>query len=97
MIIEKWIDDVFVWSSENGSIKLEIPAGWNTPRRYNVNRDSKLTIWKKKHHKELSEFKKLTGDKLTQKKWREDQQIEMDRVKKLKMDILFVMLSVWVK
>lgn len=95
MIIEKWIDDVFIWSSENGNLTLEIPSGWITPRRYNINRDSNLTKWKKLHHKDLEDLKKLSGNEKTLKNWREDQQKIMSETKKLKMDLLFVLVSVW--
>lgn len=70
MVIEKWLDGVFIWSSENGNITIEIPFGWFTPKKNGGKGDSPLTEWKRKHHKELVEFKKLTGDKFTLKKWR---------------------------
>lgn len=95
MIIGKWIDDVFVHSSENGNLTLEVPMGWYTPRRRNINKDSNLTKWKKRHHKELEHLKKLTGNDETLKNWRADQQKIIAEKKKSKMDILFVLLSVW--
>jgi len=99
LIIGKWIDDVFVCSSENGNVTLEVPVGWITPKlpwhRGPSGGPSPLTLWKRKHHKELENFKKLTGDEITLKNWRAEQQQKIDETKKLKMDLLFVLLSVW--
>jgi hypothetical protein len=76
LIIEKWFDDVFVWSSENGNITVEIPFGWYTPRKNGGTGDSPLTQWKNKHRKELNEFKRLSGDKNTLKQWRKEKKKE---------------------
>lgn len=72
MIIEQWLDDVFVWSSENGNITIDIPFGWDTPKKRGGTGDSPLTEWKRKHRKELQEFKKLSGDKFTLIEWRQE-------------------------
>ena len=61
MVIEKWIDDVFIWSSEDKKLTIDIPYGWRA-------RDSKgkflpnceLAKWKRKHQKELNDLKKLS-------------------------------------
>lgn len=74
MVIEKWLDGVFIWSSENGNITIEIPFGWYTPKKWGGKGDSQLTEWKRKHQKELKEFKKLTGDKFTLKEWRKERE-----------------------
>jgi len=83
LIIGKWIDEVFVVSSENGNLTLEVPFGWNTPNLpwNGGSGPSKLTQWKKLHHKELEDFKKLTGNDLTLKNWREDQQKILNKQK----------------
>jgi len=38
--------------------------------------DSQLTQWKKKHQKELDEFRKLSGDKFTLRQWRKEKKKE---------------------
>jgi len=96
LIVEKRIDDVFVWSSENGSLTIEIPYGWRARDKYfKFAPNCELAKWKRKHRAELNELRKMSGDKSTLKQWREEQQVELERMKKLKMDLLFVLLSVW--
>jgi len=51
---------VFVWESNNGKLTIQIPHGWNTPRRYGGSGDSPLTKWKKEHRQELNELRKLS-------------------------------------
>jgi hypothetical protein len=82
LIIEKWLDDVFVWSSEHGNLTLEIPFGWYTPKKWNQRGPSKLTLWKRKHRKELHEFKLLTGTGETSRKWMDEKQKELRKLKK---------------
>ena len=82
LVIEKWIDEVFVWSSEHGNLTLEIPFGWYTPKKWNQRGPSKLTLWKRKHHKELSELKLLTGTGLDSRKWMAVKQKELRKLKK---------------
>jgi len=61
LVIEKWIDDVFIWSSENGKLTIEIPSGWYTRGSgFKFIPTCKLALWKKKHQKQLNDLKKLS-------------------------------------
>lgn len=82
MVIEKWLDGVFIWSSENGNLTVEIPYGWYTPRRHGMRGRSPYMIWKKKHRQELKALKSLTGNKSTSKKWMSEKQKELRKLKK---------------
>lgn len=54
------IDEIFVWESNNGVLTLEVPFGWETPRRWGKRGDSRLTQWKRKHQQELDEMRNLS-------------------------------------
>jgi hypothetical protein len=54
------IDDVFIWESNNGVLTLEVPFGWDTPRKWCRTGDSRLTKWKKTHQQELDEMRNLS-------------------------------------
>lgn len=83
MIIGKWIDDVFVVSSENGNLTLDIPSYWRTrDGNFKFIPNCRYARWKRKHRKEIAELKKLSGNKITLKEWRTDQQNELIEWKK---------------
>lgn len=54
------IDVVFVWESNNGVLTIEIPFGWDTPRKRGGTGDSPLTKWKKLHREKLDELRNLS-------------------------------------
>jgi hypothetical protein len=90
--IEKWVDEVFIWSSENGNLTLEVPAGWYTPKRHGHDGKAPLREWKKKHQKELAEFKKLTGDRLILNEWRKEQQNKKLEMSKERLKIYWIVI-----